>query len=182
MEVQRTVGVAVASALLLVASTFTSAVAQTAETKGLFINKADLATLGCEVKSDSGIFIQRMGEKILGFSDKAPCAREVNTFVVVLTLSKSGAEEQWASIQDGIARRARKCKCEAVTRKGSIGERSEIFEFAGDNKQRGFEYVVQDRDVLYRVAVYADSPAMDPELERIVAGKIDKVVAQIAGG
>ena len=181
MEVQRTVGVASATALL-VASAFASAFAQTAETKQLFINQTDLATLGCEVKSDSGIFIQRMGEKILSFSDKASCAREVSTSVIALKLSKANAAEQWASIQDGVARRARKCKCEAVTRKGSIGERSEIFEFAGQNKHTGYEYIVQDRDVLYHVAVYAGSPAMDPELERIVAGKIDKVVAHIAGG
>ncbi len=181
MEVQRTVGVAVATALLLVVSSLTHAVAQTAEVKELFINKTDLATLGCQVKSDGGIYIQRKGERILGFSDKAPCAREVNTFVVALKLADDGAQEQWASIQDGIARRAKKCKCDAVMRKGSIGERSEIFEFAGENKQRGYEFIVQDRDVLYRVAVYADSPVMNPELERIVAAKIDKVVAQLAG-
>lgn len=152
--------------------------AQSPEAKETLINKTDMALLGCPVESDSGIYIQRMGERMLNFRNKKGCATNVTSTVVALRHSKDNAEQRWAKVKEGIDTRAKKCKCEPTVSKGTLGERSEIYVFPGEGKARGFEYIMQDRGFIYEVAVYADQPTMSPELEKLVAGKIDRLVAQ----
>ena len=157
------------------------AFAQTAETKEVFINKADLAALGCQVSSDSGTYVRRMGEQALNFRNKRDCVINITTTVTLLQYAKKSAEQYWADVPEDAERRAKKCKCQPATTQGTRGERSETIVFPGEGKTRGFTYVVQDRGVIYEVSVYSEQLQPSSELEERVFAKIDRLVAEYGG-
>ena len=165
MEVQRTVGVAAATALRFVASALASAFAQSAETRKSCSSTMDLATLGCEVtSSDSGIFSQRIGETDPGLdSDKVPCARGGE----YLRRRADGCPRPTARQRLGPpSRMASPGTRQVQTRAhdastGSIAERSTAM-LRSRRRERCTPVTstsCRTATSLYRVAVYADTPA-----------------------
>lgn len=148
-----------------------------------FITQADLRTLGCDTAKASGMYadIPLSGLREFHLSSKNGCVVKIGTSIVELRYAKKDVAELWRSIDENLAKRARKCKSEVVARPGIVGGKSRLTIIPGEGKECGFNYVVEDRGFLYQVSARGSQLAITPEFENLVATKIDALAGGEAG-
>ncbi|MBF6022615.1 hypothetical protein [Lysobacter niastensis] len=149
-----------------------------------FITRGDLASLGCPVERMSGTYadVPMSGERAYRFDSSKGCTIDLLTTITEIRYAKKDAAALWQDVDEYAARRAKKCKSTPEVREVSTGEKARLTIFPGDKDKCGFTYVVQDRGYLYELVSFGSGFVLTPELEKIVAGKLDALASGQALG
>lgn len=152
------------------------------EDEGL-LTQADLAALGCPVGKASGLYadIPLRGIRQFRLSTEKGCVADVSSTITELRYAKDDGPGLWKKIDKQIASRAKKCKGEPEVRPGMAGEKSRITLLVGTGKKCGFDYTVEAKGFIYQVSSYGGQLTVTPELEKLIAGKLDALAEGTAG-